>query len=160
MAPKLKRPSGSKSSAPKRVKKAPATQLGQGLQRQELKVFDTALAFNLMQLRKYLQQGNSVSFNRRHLEQQRRRSRRSEVSSNKGNDHVHPSSCSNGSSSGDLVCDARQTSQRSSTRSDGCVTGTNMNNDLPNVPNQYRFKNRTKTSVRNDFSCRSHNCFQ
>jgi len=46
MPTKLKRPSGSKSSAPKRVKKAPATQLGQGLQRQELKVFDTALAFN------------------------------------------------------------------------------------------------------------------
>jgi len=45
MAPKLKRPSGSKSSAPKRVKKAPATQLGQGLQRQELKAFDTALSF-------------------------------------------------------------------------------------------------------------------
>jgi len=59
---KLKRPSGSKSSAPKRVKKAPATQLGQGLQRQELKVFDTALAFNFDATGEILLQDNSVSF--------------------------------------------------------------------------------------------------
>jgi len=78
MPPKLKRPSGSKSSAPKRCKEGPSNAVGSGLQRQELKVFDTALAFNFDATGEipatgqlcFIQTGDN-------LEQQRRRSRRS-----------------------------------------------------------------------------------
>jgi len=93
-----------------------------------------------MQLEKSRYRTTLFHSNRRHLEQQRRRSRRSEVSSNKGNDHVHPSSCSNGSSSGTLYVMLDKQANGAAPAVTDVLTGTNMNNDLPNVPNQYRFK--------------------
>jgi len=58
---KLKRPSEAKA-VHQSCKEGPSNAVGQGLQRQELKVFDTALAFNFDATGEIPLQDNSVSF--------------------------------------------------------------------------------------------------
>jgi len=141
MPTKLKRPSGSKSSAPKRVKKAPATQLGQGLQRQELKVFDTALAFNFDATGEipatgqlcFIQTGDTLN---------NRDGAVVEVKSLqiRGTITFTPAAAATAAALITLYVMLDKQANGAAPAVTDVLTGTNLNNDLPNVPNQYRFK--------------------